>query len=64
MVQNNQPEIVTIRQAAMRKVLPERTLRRLVEENKIPTIKAGRTNYINFTALVEQLNKGEGAIWA
>ena len=49
------PEILSIRQAAARGVLPERTLRRLVAQKKIPTIKSGRTMYINYTLLLEWL---------
>jgi excisionase family DNA binding protein len=60
---NSKPEMLTVRQAAQRKVLPERALRRLVAQNKIPTVRSGKTQYINFTALVEQLNNGQGDIW-
>lgn len=60
----NTPEIVTIRQAAKRKILPERTLRRLAHEGRIPIIQSGRTKYLNLTALIEQLNSGAGDLWS
>jgi len=60
---NPPPEMLTVRQAAQRGILPERALRRLVAQEKIPVVRSGRTQYINFTALLEQLNGGEGLIW-
>ena len=60
---NNTPEMLTIRQAAQRGILPERTIRRLIADGKIPAIKSGRTNYINYSVLVSQLNDGTGGIW-
>ena len=62
-VHSSPPEILTVRQVAKRGLLPERTLLRLVAQNKIPIIKSGRTQYINFSALVAMLNSGTGAIW-
>ena len=59
----NRPEMVTVRQAAQRGILPERTLRRLVAQNKIPVVRSGKTMYINYTRLCEQLNSGEGEVW-
>lgn len=60
---DSKPEMLTVRQAAQRKILPERALRRLVSQNKIPVVRSGKVAYINFTALIEQLNSGEGEIW-
>ena len=60
---NPLPEMLSIRQAAARGILPERALRRLVAEEKIKVVRSGRTQYVNFTALVEQLNNGEGMLW-
>lgn len=57
------PEMLTIRQVAAREVLPERTLRRLAAQGKIPVIRSGKTQYINYTRLCEQLNSGEGEVW-
>jgi hypothetical protein len=34
-----------------------------VAENKIPTVKSGKVQYLNFTALVEQLQRGEGGVF-
>ena len=59
----NKPEMLTVRQVARRKVLPERTLRRLVATGKIPVIRSGKTMYLNYTRLCEQLQSGEGEIW-
>lgn len=56
-------EMLTVRQVAKRGLLPERTLRRLIIEKKIPVIRSGKVAYINFTRLCEQLKSGEGAIY-
>ena len=61
--QANKPEMLTVRQTAMRGILPERALRRLVAQNKIPVVRSGKTMYINYTRLCEQLQSGEGDIW-
>jgi len=55
--------MLTARQAAKRGILPERTIRRLIAEEKIKTIKSGKTMYLNYTKLCEQLNDGTGDIW-
>ena len=57
------PEMLTVRQAAAKGILPERALRRLVAQNKIPVVRSGKVAYINYTSLVEQLNSGAGCIW-
>ena len=59
----SKPEMLTTRQAAKTGILPERALRRLVAENKIPVIRSGRTTYINYTRLCEMLNSGQGEVW-
>ena len=56
------PEMLTVRQAARRgilpeRTLPERTLRRLVAQNKIPIVRSGKTAYLNYALQCEQLNK-------
>ena len=61
--QGNRPEMVTIRQAAQRGILPERALRRLVSQNKIPVVRSGNVAYINYTRLCDQLNSGVGEVW-
>ena len=58
------PEMLTVRQAAQRGILPERTIRRLISDGKIPTVKAGTRRYLNATRLCEDLQRGEGAIWS
>jgi hypothetical protein len=60
---NNKPEMLTVRQVAQRGILPERALRRVVAQNKIPVVRSGKVAYINFTALVEQLSSGAGDVW-
>jgi excisionase family DNA binding protein len=57
------PEMLTISQLARRGVLPERAIRRLVAERKIPVVRSGRTQYINYTLLSEQLRSGDGKLW-
>ncbi len=59
----NDPEMVTVRQAAQRGILPERTLRRLVAMGKLPVIRSGKVAYLNYTALCQQLATGSGDIW-
>ena len=61
--QSNKPEMLTVRQVAQRGILPERALRRLVAQNKIPVVRSGKVAYINYTRLCEQLHSGEGVIW-
>jgi excisionase family DNA binding protein len=57
------PVILTVRQVAMRGILPERTIRRLIAEKKIPILRSGRTQYINYGRLLEALDSGEGSLW-
>ena len=62
-IQTAKPEMITVRQAAGRGILPERALRRLIAEKKIPVIRSGRTQYINYGRLLDMLDRGEGLIW-
>ena len=57
-------EMLTVRQVAKRGILPERTLRNLIAQGRIPTIKSGRTMYINYSRLCAELQNGAGAIWS
>lgn len=57
------PEMVTIRECAARGVLPEWCLRRLVAQKKIPVVKSGRTQYINYDRLIADLENGTGKLW-
>jgi excisionase family DNA binding protein len=57
------PKMLTLRQAAATGILPERTIRRLIAEKKIPVLRSGRTQYINYDKLIESLKSGTGKIW-
>ena len=59
----HKPEMLTVRQVALRGLLPERALRRLVAQGKIPIIRSGKTQYVNYTRLCEELNSGIGEVW-
>jgi hypothetical protein len=58
------PEMISIRQAAKRGILPERALRRFVASGQIPTVRSGRTMYVNYTQLLDDLRSGAGSIWS
>ena len=62
--QTTRPEMITVRQAASRGVLPERALRRLIAERRLPVVRSGRTQYINYDRLIAELENGTGRIWA
>ncbi|MCL2198764.1 MAG: hypothetical protein FWB80_07560 [Defluviitaleaceae bacterium] len=64
MTANNTLEILTARQVAKRGILPERAIRRLIAEGKIPVIKVGRTQYVNFSQMCADLQSGTGTIWS
>jgi excisionase family DNA binding protein len=51
----SKPQMLTVSQAAKTKILPERTLRRLVADGTIPSVKSGKTAYINFDLLTRRL---------
>ena len=57
------PVMLTVRQTAAMGVLPERTLRRLIAEKKIPVIRSGRTQYINYTKLLGALEDETSPLW-
>ena len=61
--QTNEVEMLTIRQAAKQKILPERALRRLVKEGKLPVVQVGRVGYVNVALLKEWLSSGRGEVW-
>jgi len=56
-------EMLTVRQAASRGILPEMTLRKLIARKKIPVICSGKVQYINYTLLVRMLNDPNSTIW-
>jgi hypothetical protein len=60
---NNAPEMLSVRQVAQRGILPERALRRLVLQGKIKVVRSGKVQYVNYTALLAQLNSEAGEIW-
>jgi len=62
-IQKEKPVMLTVRQAAATGVLPERTLRRLIAEKKIPILRSGRTQYINYGKLLDALNNDASGIW-
>jgi hypothetical protein len=62
-VASDKPEMLTVRQVALRGILPERALRRLVALGKIPVVRSGKVAYINYTRLCDQLQNGDGEIW-
>ena len=62
-IQTEKPVMLTVRQAAATGVFPERTIRRLIAEKKIPVIRSGRTQYVNYGWLIDMLNRCEGLIW-
>lgn len=57
------PEMLSVRQAAARGILPERALRRLITLKKIPVVRSGNRQYINYTLLCEQLANGGGGVF-
>ena len=61
--QDTKPLMLTVRQAAATGVLPERTLRRLIATKKIPVFRSGKTQYLNYSMLLEALNDPSSAIW-
>ena len=59
-IKNEAPKLMTIRQVAETGILSEYTLRLLHKQGKLPCIELPRKILVNYTALVEQLNKLEG----
>ena len=59
----SEPVMITVRQCAKRKLLPEGMLRKLIRQGKLPVVKSGRTKYINYTKLCEQLSSCTGPIY-
>ena len=50
------PRMMTIRNVAKTKILPENAIRVLVKQGKIPVLYSGNTAYIHFDKLVDFLN--------
>lgn len=55
------PRMRTIRQAAAESGLAVYFVRRLIAENKVVYVKAGRKFLVNFDSLIQYLNSGGGA---
>ena len=55
---SDKPQMLTIPQLEAMKILPGRAIRRLVAENRIPTVKVGTRAYINL-AVFERYLQGE-----
>jgi hypothetical protein len=58
-----QIEMLTVTQCAKRGILPERTLRQLVKEKRIPTIEIGSRHYVNYKLLIDMLTDPRSAVW-
>ena len=62
-IQKEKPIMLSVRQAAATGVLPERALRRLIAEKKVPIMRSGRTQYINYGKLIDALNNDASGLW-
>jgi excisionase family DNA binding protein len=56
-MQNNIPNMLTIREVAATGILPEHAVRTLVREKRVPFVMIGTKALVNFTALCEQLSR-------
>ena len=55
-VKTEVPQMMTIRQVARTGILPEHALRTMAKCGQLPSHKQGNRVYINYNALVRQLN--------
>ena len=55
------PKFMSLHQVAKTGILPERCLRRLAAEGKLPSIKSGNKTLVNFDRLIDMLNSLGGA---
>ena len=62
-IQKEKPIMMSVRQAAATGILPERALRRLIAERKVPIMRSGRTQYINYGKLIDALNNDASGLW-
>lgn len=53
--QDGKPQMLTIPQLEAMRILPGRAIRRLIAENKIPTVKVGNRQYINLAVFERYL---------
>ena len=54
-MQNNNVTMMTVRELARTKILPEHAIRILLKQNKLPVIYIGRKALINYEKTVEML---------
>mgnify|MGYP004531536765 CR=1 FL=1 len=54
------PRFMTIREIAQTGLLSEYCLRRMEKQKRLPCVYSGKRCLINYTALIEQLNKLQG----
>ena len=59
--ENKLPKMMTIRQVAKTKILPEHALRLMLKQGTLPHIKIGVKILVNFDLLLEQLNSLKGS---
>lgn len=57
------PVMLTVRETAATGILRERTIRRLIATKKIPILRSGRTQYINYTKLLAALADEKSGLW-
>lgn len=50
------PRMMTVRQVAATGILPESAIRRMLKENRISAVFAGKKAFINFDLLCQQLS--------
>jgi len=55
---DRQPEMMTVSQLKKTGILPERAIRRIVAEGRVPVVKSGNRNYVNFDAFKRYLETG------
>ena len=58
MEQNTKPQMLTIPQIAKMGILPDRAIRRLVAEKRLPAIPIGNRQYINLSVFEQYLASG------
>lgn len=62
MINLSPPRIDTPKKAAQITGLPEFHIRRLLKEDKIVYIKAGRRYYVNIDKLIDYMNTGDSSL--
>ena len=57
--QREKPQIVTIPQLIAMQILPARAVRRIYDEQRLPSIKIGTRRYVNLDVFLQYLENGE-----